>query len=77
MACEMQSSGLIAVEEAVSRVTPDQLDEIMHSMVDPASEKEATLLAKGLPAGPAAQLDRLFLRQMQQKNGQKKVMMLY
>ena len=51
MACEMQSSGLITVEEAVSRVTPDQLDEIMHSMVDPASETEATLLAKGLPAG--------------------------
>ena len=59
MACEMQSSGLITEEEAVSRVTPDQLDEIMHSMVDPASEKEATLLAKGLPAGPGGAVGQI------------------
>jgi len=59
MACEMQSSGLITMEEAVSRVTPDQLDEIMHSMVDPASETEATLLAKGLPAGPGGAVGQI------------------
>jgi len=59
MACEMQSSGLITEEEAVSRVTPDQLDEIMHSMVDPASEKVATLLAKGLPAGPGGAVGQI------------------
>ena len=59
MACEMQSSDSITVEEAVSRVTPDQLDEIMHSMVDPASEKEATLLAKGLPAGPGGAVGQI------------------
>jgi pyruvate,orthophosphate dikinase len=59
MACEMQSSDLITVEEAVSRVTPDQLDEIMHSMVDPESEKKATLLAKGLPAGPGGAVGQI------------------
>jgi len=59
IACEMQSSGLITEEEAVSRVTPDQLDEIMHSMVDPASEKKATLLAKGLPAGPGGAIGQI------------------
>jgi pyruvate,orthophosphate dikinase len=52
IACEMQSENLITGEEAILRVSPDQLDEIMHSMVDPSSEKEAELLAKGLPAGP-------------------------
>ena len=52
MACEMQSENLITSKEAILRVSPDQLDEIMHSMVDPSSEKEAELLAKGLPAGP-------------------------
>ena len=52
MACEMQSENLITGEEVILRVSPDQLDEIMHSMVDPSSEKEAELLAKGLPAGP-------------------------
>ena len=59
IACEMHSSGLITEEEAVSRVTPDQLDEIMHSMVDPASEKKATLLAKGLPAGPGGAIGQI------------------
>ena len=52
IACEMQSEKLISTDEAILRVSPDQLDEIMHSMVDPSSEKEAELLAKGLPAGP-------------------------
>ena len=52
IACEMQSEKLISTNEAILRVSPDQLDEIMHSMVDPSSEKEAELLAKGLPAGP-------------------------
>ena len=52
IACEMQSENLISSDEAILRVSPDQLDEIMHSMVDPSSEKEAELLAKGLPAGP-------------------------
>ena len=52
IACEMQSENLISSNEAILRVSPDQLDEIMHSMVDPSSEKEAELLAKGLPAGP-------------------------
>ena len=52
MACDMKSENLISNEEAILRVSPNQLDEIMHSMVDPASEKEGELLAKGLPAGP-------------------------
>jgi pyruvate,orthophosphate dikinase len=59
IACEMQSTDLITVEEAVARVTPDQLDEIMHSMVDPASETGAALLAKGLPAGPGGAIGQI------------------
>jgi pyruvate,orthophosphate dikinase len=52
IACDMKSENLISNEEAILRVSPNQLDEIMHSMVDPSSEKEGELLAKGLPAGP-------------------------
>ena len=52
IACDMKSENLISNEEAILRVSPNQLDEIMHSMIDPASEKEGELLAKGLPAGP-------------------------
>ena len=52
MAVEMVEEGLIDGSTAVDRVHPDQLDEIMHPMVDPAEEKKVEFLAKGLPAGP-------------------------
>ncbi len=34
------------------RVKPEQLDELLHPIVDPDAEKTADLIAKGLPAGP-------------------------
>jgi pyruvate,orthophosphate dikinase len=52
MAMDMLSEGLIQKEEAVLRVQPAQLDELLHPVVDPAAEKSAKPIAKGLPAGP-------------------------
>ena len=52
MAMDMLKERLIAKEEAVMRVTPDQLDELLHPMIDPKAEMKQTSLAKGLPAGP-------------------------
>jgi len=52
MAVEMAESGLINKETAIMRVKPEQLDELLHPMLDPAAEKAAPVLAKGLPAGP-------------------------
>jgi len=52
MAVEMAKEKLITEKEAVLRVTPAQLDELLHPVVDPLAEKEAKILAKGLPAGP-------------------------
>jgi len=52
MAVEMAKEKLITEKEAVRRVTPAQLDELLHPVVDPLAEKEAKILAKGLPAGP-------------------------
>ena len=52
MAVEMVKEGLIDEKEAVLRVKPEQLDELLHPMLDPKDEKTSTLLAKGLPAGP-------------------------
>ena len=52
MAVEMYKSKMISAEEAVSRVTPSQLDEMLHPMVDPKAEATAEFLVKGLPAGP-------------------------
>ncbi len=52
MAVEMVKSKMISADEAVSRVTPAQLDELLHPMVDPAAEAAGDFLVKGLPAGP-------------------------
>ena len=52
MATDMLQEGLISQEEALMRVKPSQLDELLHPMVDPEAEVTATKLAEGLPAGP-------------------------
>jgi len=52
MASEMVKEKRIDENTAIGRVTPSQLDELLHPIVDPDVEKSTTLLAKGLPAGP-------------------------
>ncbi len=52
IAVDMVNEKLIKPEEAVMRVTPAQLDELLHPIIDPKVEKEQKVLAKGLPAGP-------------------------
>jgi pyruvate,orthophosphate dikinase len=52
MAVDMVKEKLIKKEEAVTRVTPAQLDELLHPIIDPKVEKDQRVLAKGLPAGP-------------------------
>jgi len=52
VAVEMAESKLIDKNTAIMRVRPEQLDEFLHPMLDPAAEKKAHVLAKGLPAGP-------------------------
>ncbi len=52
MAVDMLKEKLITPEMAVMRVTPSQLDELLHPIIDPITEKDHKALAKGLPAGP-------------------------
>ena len=52
MAMDMLKEKLIKKEEAVMRVTPAQLDELLHPIIDPKAELTHKPLAKGLPAGP-------------------------
>ncbi|MDP4280855.1 MAG: pyruvate, phosphate dikinase [Bacteroidota bacterium] len=52
MALDMYSENLINIEEAVIRVEPSQLDELLHPILDPVAEKNIKPMAKGLPAGP-------------------------
>ncbi|MGH3042133.1 MAG: pyruvate, phosphate dikinase, partial [Gaiellaceae bacterium] len=52
IAVEMVSEGLLTQEEAVARVDPGQLDQLLHPMIDPAAQYE--IAAKGLNASPGA-----------------------
>lgn len=52
MAIDMATEKLISKEEALLRVKPSQLDELLHPQVDPAIEDRTSILAEGLPAGP-------------------------
>ena len=61
MAVEMVREKLISPEEAVTRISPSQLDELLHPIIDPVKEKEAKVLAKGLPAGPGGAVGQVVL----------------
>jgi len=52
MAVDMVHEGLIDERTVVLRVRPDQIDELLHDMLDPKEERKAKPIAKGLPAGP-------------------------
>jgi len=54
IAVEMVGEGLIDKKEAILRVDPQQLDQLLHPVLDPASKKSLTKLAVGLPASPGA-----------------------
>ena len=52
MAMDMLKEGLINKKEAIMRVKPSQVDELLHPIIDPKIEAQTKPLAKGLPAGP-------------------------
>ncbi len=52
IAVDMVSEGLITKEEAVLRVEPASLDQLLHPIIDPKAKIE--VIAKGLPASPGA-----------------------
>jgi len=59
IAVDMQHEGLISKEEAVGRVKPSQLDELLHPMVDPVAARKERPLASGLPAGPGGAVGQI------------------
>jgi pyruvate,orthophosphate dikinase len=52
IAVELSNEGLIAREEAVARIEPAALDQLLHPTIDPDVERD--ILATGLPASPGA-----------------------
>jgi len=52
MAMDMLAEKLINAKTAIGRVEPAHLDQLLHPFVDPAAEKKAKVITRGLPAGP-------------------------
>ncbi len=52
VACEMVDEGLIDEKEAVARIPPNDLEQLLHPTIDPKAELD--LLTTGLPASPGA-----------------------
>ena len=59
MAMDMLSEGMIDEKTAVMRVAPSQLDEILHPILNAASEKAAKVVGRGLPASPGGAVGML------------------
>jgi pyruvate,orthophosphate dikinase len=58
VAVDMCEEGMIDKKEAVLRVQPQQLDQLLHPVFDAASLKTLTLLATGIDASPGAAVGR-------------------
>ncbi len=56
MAVEMVEEGMLNKEEAIMRVGADQLDQLLHPMLDPKAKRN--VIATGLPASPGAAVGR-------------------
>ncbi|MDI3534413.1 MAG: pyruvate, orthophosphate dikinase [Thermosediminibacterales bacterium] len=52
IAVDMVESGLITKQEAIMRVIPEQIEQLLHRRIDP--EAQIDVIAKGLPASPGA-----------------------
>jgi pyruvate, orthophosphate dikinase len=59
IAVEMVEEGLISRDEAVARIDPRQLDQLLHPMIDPQADYEVA--AKGLNASPGAATGKVVL----------------
>ena len=59
IAVEMAGEGLIDKKTAVLRVEPNQLDQLLHPMLDPKSKQTLKNIATGLPASPGAAVGKI------------------
>lgn len=57
IAVDMVKEGLISKEEAIMRIDPNSLDQLLHPTFDPKAKR--TILARGLPASPGAAVGKV------------------
>jgi pyruvate,orthophosphate dikinase len=64
IAVDLANEGLISKEDAIKRVTPDNVNSLLHPQFDPAAKtaaaKEGKLLAKGVNASPGAAVGKAY-----------------
>ena len=60
IACEMVKERLINWKDAVKRIPPNDLDQLLAPVFDRAAVKKVSAIAKGLPAGPGAATGRAY-----------------
>jgi pyruvate,orthophosphate dikinase len=60
IAVQLVADGVINKEEALLRVMPTQLDQLLHPMFSPKALDDAKVLTKGLPASPGAASGRIY-----------------
>ena len=79
IAVDMVEEGLIDERDAVSRIEPAQIDQLLHPTFDPDSEKNAKDIAKGLPASPGAACGKIYFHAadaVEAANGGEKVVLV-
>ena len=54
IAVDMVSEGLIITDDAIMRVDPDAVEQLLHPEIDPRAVKDHTPISSGLPASPGA-----------------------
>lgn len=60
VAVDLVEENLITKEEAIMRIEPNQLDQLLHPMFEPKALANATVIAKGLPASPGAASGKVY-----------------
>jgi pyruvate,orthophosphate dikinase len=59
IAVDMVNEKLISKEEALLRVDPNQLDQLLHKRIDPKAKLKENAVTKGLPASPGAAVGKI------------------
>lgn len=60
IAVDLVEEGMVTPEEALMKVDPNQLDQLLHPMFDGAALKAAAAVANGLPASPGAAAGKVY-----------------
>ena len=57
IAVDLANEGLLTQEEAILRVVPNELDQLLHKSIDPKAK--LTIIARGLPGAPGAAVGKV------------------